>query len=266
MKHNPSASLKAGIDRIVADHGGRPPEELIKEIYNLARPIGEAGGDALLDRHPELFEHRPRLTRAYHATVVGKEIAEIERILPQIGKRPMSFAEIASSRTMVTYNRVGEMFAAIDFGKCRRLVMVGCGRVPAAIFHVHDRTDIPEIVGLDIIPEAVSGARSLLTHLGYSRATAEVCDGTSYDYAGAGIVVIANMVSPKAEVVSRIADTGPEEVRVVVRDPLSLGRLWSDSAESSLDPRFEVIGKGDGQEHWSLSRDVYLRRRGSALT
>jgi hypothetical protein len=264
MKHKSSASLKAEIDRILANHGSRSPEDLITEIYNLARPIGEAGGDALLDRHPELFEYRPLLTQAYHATVVSKEIAEIKRILPLIEKCPTPFTEVASPRTMVTYNRVSEMFAAVDFSKCQRLVMVGCGRVPAAIFHVHDRTDIPDIVGLDILREAVSGARSLLTQLGYARATAVVCDGASYDYAGAQIVVIANMVSPKAEVVSRVADTGPAEVRVVVRDPLSLGRLWSDSVERALDPRFEIIGKGEGQAHWSLSRDLYLGRRGSA--
>jgi hypothetical protein len=216
----------------------------------------------LLDRYPELFTYRRLLTQAYHDTVVGKEIAEIGRIL-SLAKGPTTFAEIAGARTMITYNRVSEMFTSIDFGSCRRLVMVGCGRVPAAIFHVHDRTEIPEIIGLDVLPEAVDGAKALLERLGYRRARFEVSDGSVYDYADVDIVLIANMVSPKAEVVSRIADTASANVRIVARDPLSLGRLWADSAERALDSRLEILGKGDGIGHWSLSRDLYLKRKGT---
>lgn len=255
---------KNEIDILLNAAEDQSPPDLLNKVFRLAADIGENGADALLDAHPDLLRYSPLLTRAYHQTVIGKEIAEIERLSALDIPSPMPFKAVAGEPTMVTYNRVGSMFDAVDFADCRRLIMVGCGRLPAAMFHVHDRTNIPEIIGLDLLPEAVAAARDLFKRLGYTRARVELSDGGSFDYAGAQIVLIANMVSPKAGVVSRIADTAPEEVRIVVRDPLSLGRLWSDSVERALDPRLEVAGRGDGSGHWSLSRDLYLKRRASA--
>jgi len=249
------------IERVMDSAENRAPADLLKDLYDIGSAMGEDSADALLDDNQDLFKFAPILTEAYQRTVVSKEIAEIERISQMNLDGPVPFTDVAGPPTIVTYNRVGEMFAAIDFSNCHRLVMVGCGRLPAAVFHVHDRTDVPEIVCLDVLPEAVSTAGDLLDRLGYSRARTELCDGRRYDYADTQIVLIANMVSPKSEVVSRIADTAAGDVRIVVRDSLSLGRLWSDNVERSLDPRLEVMGRSDGRKHWSLSRDLYLKLR-----
>ena len=137
--------------------------------------------------------------------------------------------------------------------------MVGCGPSPVTIFQVHDRTEIPDILALDVAPYAIERVRALIEHFGLSRMRAEVCDGREFDYGSAEIVLVANMVSPKAAVVSRIADTVPLAAQIAVRDPCGLGVLWADSASQTLDPRLEVIGKG--HPGLSLSRDVYIKRR-----
>jgi hypothetical protein len=88
----------------------------------------------------------------------------------------------------------------------------------------------------------------------------ELCDGRAYDFSRAQVIFVANMVSPKAAVLSRIADTAAEGVQVVVREPYSLGRLLTESVEDSLDSRLEITGKGHGWRG-NLSLDLYLRRR-----
>jgi hypothetical protein len=201
----------------------------------------------------------PALTRAFYQRVVRKEVAESARLLQQVRGGSVSFTDVASSVVLRTYHRVREMFERIDFRACGRFVMVGCGRVPVTMFHVHDRTEVTDIIGLDIVPDAVATAREIAARFGYSRVRVELCEGQAYDYRDAQIVFITNMISSKAAVLSRIAETAPPEVRIIVREPYSLRRLWSESGERSLDPRLEVIGRGTA--HPTLSRDVYLKRR-----
>jgi hypothetical protein len=242
----------------------RDPGDLIQDVWQIAIAMGRDAAEDLLDAHPELFRFFPLLSRAYGQQLRNKEIAEIKRLQGQDWTGPRLFKDVASPPSVVTYERVSAMFENIDFSDCKRLVMVGCGRVPATVFHTHDRTEVREIVALDIVPEVIDDMKQLVERLGYSRVKAELCDGATYDYAGAEIVFVANMVSPKAAVISRIADTAPGGVQIVVRDSYSLGRLWSDHVVRSVDPRLEIVGMGEAGRHWSLSRDVYLRRRTAA--
>jgi hypothetical protein len=143
-------------------------------------------------------------------------------------------------------------------------VMVGCGGRPFTMFRIHDQTAVPEIIGLDIVPEAVETANRLAAKLGYERMRAELCDGCEYDYSEAQVVYVASMVSPKAAVVSRIAETAPENVQIVLWEPVSLGRLWAENAERTLDQRLEVTGR---TSIWrNLTRDVFVRRRGGPIS
>ena len=222
--------------------------------------MGDDAAEALLDAHPGLFEYAPTLTQANNQCIVTEEIADAQRLLQERWDGPVLFKDVASATRLVAYNRVPELFDRVVFRNCRCLVMVGCGSLPFTIFHVHDRTEVPEIIGIDIVPEAVETANELAKRLGYARVRAELQDGRSYDYSQAQIVFIANMVSPKPTVVSRIADTAPKDVQIIVREPYSLGRLWAESSERSPDPRLEITGRGRSGS-WNLSRAVFLSRR-----
>lgn len=258
-RENDTSNWAAAVSAVAESIQNRDPADVIRDLCNLAHAMGEEAADALLDANPALYRHVPALTHTFHERVVRKEIAESERLLRQTWAGPVSFVDVAGPAVLHTYNRVREMFDRVDFRACRCFVMVGCGRLPVTMFHVHDRAETPEIVGLDIVPDAIETAGRIAARFGYGRIRAVLCDGQAYDYAQAQIVFITNMIASKAAVLSRIADTAPPDVRVIVRDPYSLRRLWSEDGERSLDPRLEIIGRGTA--HPTLSRDVYLKRR-----
>jgi hypothetical protein len=247
------------LENLLASSANRDPAELIEEISQIADAIGESACDALLASNPALLKYAPALTEANRQRVHKKETEETERMLQLRSDGPAALSELLSKSARRDYDRVSDMFQNIDFNGCSRLVMVGCGSSPVSIFHVCDRTAISEIIALDVAPDAIERVRALIGHFGLSHVRAEICDGREFNYGNAGIVLVANMVSPKADIVSRIADTGPTAVQIAVRDPYGLGVLWAERAEQALDPRLEVIGKGHPGS--PLSRDVYIKRR-----
>ncbi|MBX9778521.1 MAG: hypothetical protein K2Y71_29455 [Xanthobacteraceae bacterium] len=247
------------LENLLASSATRDPAELLEEISQIGDTIGEDASYALLASHPGLLKYGPALTQANRQRVHKKETEETERMLQLRSDGRVVFGELLSKPARRAYDRVSDLFQKIDFDDCRRLVMVGCGPSPVSVFQVHDKTEIPEIIALDVVPDAIEKVRALIDHFGLSRMSAKVCDGREFDYDGAGIVIVANMVSPKAGVVSRIADTAPAAVQIAVRDPYGLGLLWADSAERALDPRLEVIGRG--HPGLPLSRDVFIKRR-----
>jgi hypothetical protein len=260
---------KDRLERILGSLQGHNPTELINAIRDLGIAMGHDAGEGLLDAHPELFSYRPALTAAFGKMVQAQDTAEIRQMLDQDLDGPASFGRIAAGKTSIgvlsskdAYNRLDEVFDHVDFDNCRRAVMVGCGGRPFTMFRIHDQTTVPEIIGLDIVPEAVETANRLTAKLGYMRMRAELCDGCDYDYGDAQVVYVASMVSPKAAVVSRIADTAPDTVQIVLWEPVSLGRLWAENAEGTLDPRLEVTGRTSISRN--MTRDVFVARRGGS--
>ena len=206
---------------------------------------------------------RPQSSRP---RIVGNEVSQARQFLQQEWDDSRSITEMANAFSLANYNRSIGMFDHLDFRDFRRMVLVGCGWLPTTLFHIHEKTDVPELVGLDIIPDAIATSNQLAKRLGYDRVRTERIDGCSYDYSQAQIVYIVRMALPQLAVLSRVADTAPDNVQVVVRDSYSLGRLWGSPLESFLDPRFEVTGKGRGGGGFYLTRDVYLRRRKGSNT
>ncbi|WP_224544207.1 class I SAM-dependent methyltransferase [Mesorhizobium sp. CA16] len=255
-------SWKDELEGFMASARERTPTELINGIRDIGVAMGHEAGEALLDSHPELFAHRPMLTRAFIEMVHAQDVAEIRQMLEL--KHPTSFGQIAAEETTIgvmsskdAYKRLDEVFEHVDFSRCTRAVMVGCGGRPFTMFRICDQTPVPEIVGLDIVPEAVETANILAAKLGYIRMRAEFRNGRDYDYRGAQLVYIASMVSPKAAVVSRVADTAPPDLQLVLWEPYSLARLWSERAEETLDPRLEVVGRTRVSRN--MTRDVFVR-------
>lgn len=243
------------LDQILESSHGRDATELMTELRKLAAVMGRSAGDALLDANTRFFDYRPALTQARHEMVVNNELGQI-RCLRQSST---SFAKMVNAYLSGIYDRTGDLLDQLDLRNCRCVVVVGCGWIPATLFYFHDRTGIPELIGLDVTADAVATSNELARRLGYTRARTEVQDGGSYDYGRTQIVYIVNMVSSKSAVLSRIADTAPDDVQVIVGEPYSLGRLWSEAVEPTLDPRFEVASRGP--ERATLSRALLLRRK-----
>ena len=247
------------LERILKSSQDRDAGDLINALCDLNAAMGDDAADAMLDANPHFFEYTPALKRAAYQRTVRNEISQTQRLLQQDLEGLCSIEEMVNALALTNYNRSIDMFEHLDFSHCRRMVLVGSGWLPTTLFHVHDKTDVPELVGIDITPDAIETSNKLAKRLGYERVRTELVDGALYDYGQAEIVYIVNMASPKSKILSRIADTAPENVRVVAREPYSLGRLWGDMVERGLDQRFEVTGKGSGGGYF-LTRDVYLQR------
>lgn len=253
------ADWKEKVEGLLVNSDVQKPGELIEDLCELAAAMGDEVAEDLLSVYPDLLDHASSLKLANFQRIIRQDVTETQRLLSASLPSPVRFPEVASPRRVLSYNRSREMFDVIDFESCRRLVMVGCGSLPFTMYHVHDRTAVPDILGLDILPEAIATAERLSAKLGYTRVRFELHDGRSYDYGDAQVIYIASTVFPKPTVVSRIAETAGAGARIISRDPYSLARLWVEDSEGHRDPRLEMTGYGGGI--WSLTRDTYFRRR-----
>lgn len=256
---------KEQLERILKSSQNCDPAKLMEDLRDLGAVMGDASAEVLLKDNPHLFEYGPALKQARNEMVSSNEISLAREILRQDRNGPTSFPKIANSISLRFYNRSNHMFSDLDFSDCRRMVLVGCGWVPLILFRVQDEFPDCELIGLDIVPDAVETANTVARHLGYKNIRAELQNGHSYDYSEAQIVYVVSMVESKSAILSRIADTAPDTIQILVNEPKALARLWQDVIEASLDPRLEIFGRRSGEPNVQ-TRDLYLRRRPDALS
>lgn len=137
-------------------------------------------------------------------------------------------------------------------------MLVGAGELPMTALHVHDKSEVGRIECLDTRNEAVEKVDAFGKWMNSDRLVGTLSDGCAYDYGQADVVFIANMVTPKAKVLSRVLDTAKPRTQIILRDPYSLGLLWAEAGASTLDERVAIAAVGAGSRF--LSRDLYLRR------
>ena len=256
-----SAIHRAELQRLLDSPPEKPTGELIGELVAFGNTIGHDAGNALLAADPELFKRRPALEQQFGSFIVEREIEEAYRLRDSHFPPGTHFRDVAGPHAANTYDRLREVFARVDFSNVRKAVMVGCGWRPVTTLHMHDETQVPEVVGLDIVEDAVDCARILGQKFGCDRLRVELADALTYDYSDAQVIYVASMVTPKAAVVARIAETAPPEAQIVLWEPVSLARLWMQTATQPLDPRLEVVNTGS--VNW-LSTEVFVRFRGAS--
>jgi hypothetical protein len=227
-------------------------------LLAIGRQMGAAAGEDLIDRHPELQEFAGSASRDYLEYIYRLERAEAGHLLNRTISERFRYLELAEAFGRHNYERVRDMFDAVDFKSCRRFVLVGCGPLPMTLYHVHDRTEVVELIAIDIEDEAVGIVNETARRFGLNRISAAVASGEQYDYSQADIIYVANLVRPKRNVLERIADMAPAGAMVVLREPYSLGRLLTERGVDHLDPRLEIV-KVSPPELSHFSRHVFLR-------
>jgi hypothetical protein len=233
----------------------------VRELVSFAAGVTPQRWAAMRAEHPDLLKEQPRAARLYGRYVRQCEVREAQALLAvgaDAGDRRSIQAVGDFGRR--SYERVRDMFDHVDFTGRRRAVMVGCGPLPVTLWHLLDRTPIERAVGIDADAAAVEFARRASQRMGRERAVFESADGRTYDYRGADVIYIANLVRPKADVLARVAQTVPAGTPVILRDPHGVGELLTDRGRDTLDPRqWKVTGEGEGDAGF-LSRHVFLRR------
>lgn len=252
------ATLIGRIERVFADAEHLSSRGVIEALAKTASSIDIAAGDQLIDENQALLRYSPVATACYRSYVLSAEDAEVQRLLGASGDQGAGASGLFSNFGKTTYDRVADMFERLSFCNCERLVVVGCGAFPATNLQIVERTNVQQVVGLDVRPQAIRRARQIQDTFGIDRLSFEACDGQSYNFSDASIVYITNMVEPKSAVLQRIAETAPEDVRIIVRDPYSLGRLFTQRGTDNLNDQLIVAGFGPPEEAF-LSRNVYLQ-------
>lgn len=236
-------------------------EAFINEVADLAFSLPEGEADAFLEANPFWRAHRESAVRLYYEHIVAMETAEAARLLDMPTGPGRRYADLASPKGRISYERVADMFDQVDFQGCRHFVMVGCGQLPVTPLHVMERAGVTHMTLLDVSPKAVDVVGRLRDAFGWHALQPRLSSGKDFDYAGADIVYIGNMVSPKSLTLQRVLATAPADVRIVLREPYSFGRLWAEKAEVEFGGAVQVTGRGAVSRH--LSRDLFLRRSGS---
>lgn len=248
----------ARVEDLLAQAPALPRAEVVERMAAIAFEVPESEVlPWLAERAAATGEPRP-LAPLYLQYLTDNETAESHRLLAA-ARTGARFLDVASAKGRAGYERVAEMFAHVDFSCCRRLVMVGCGPLPVTALHVAERCGVPECVLLDTSAPALADCAALVQAFGWQALHPCLADGAAFDYGSAQVVYVANVVSPKAATLARVASTAPAGVQLVVREPWSLGRLWSEVGEPAAQALgFETVAHGPPSRH--LSRDVILRR------
>jgi hypothetical protein len=157
------------------------------------------------------------------------------------------------------FDRLEEALRLVEFDVGSRIVVVGCGAFPAAALFFHERTRTQTITAIDIDRAAVRLADGVVRRHCSERLEIRREDGCACNYGAAGVVYVTNQVTPKAEILRRIAATASQGVRVLVRDPFGAGRLLAASVDGSLPAPWRVVATGALNVHF-LSRHLLLAR------
>jgi hypothetical protein len=189
------------------------------------------------------------------------ERSEAEGLLARAREADGSFRDLLRSAfARNTFDRLEEAMRLVAFDACRRVVVVGCGPLPAAALFFHERMRVFGVTALEIDRVAADLARRVAERHGSQRLSVLCQDGRDHDYGGADAVYVVNQVTPKPHVLRRIAATAPPTVRVLLRDPFGPGRLLADSVDGSLPPPWRVVAAGAGDPNF-FSRHLLLARR-----
>lgn len=230
----------------------------LESLLAYARDITPEQSDVIFTDNPGLASWQPRLFRLYARYIRMHEIREVTQNSP--GKSSKHKGDILAEMgdfAHQSYDRVRDMFDRIDFSGCHRFVMVGCGALPVTMLNILNKTGVPHIIGLDIDATALDLNKAILVTANEPRLQMVCSDGCDYNYRDADVIYIANLVSPKAGVLGRVADTAGRHTPVILRDPYAMGRLFTEAGADCLDARYTVLSEGDG-DHRFLSRHVFL--------
>ena len=247
--------LLAGLERLreAISAGQDGGWTAIERFTDFASRVEPHIGERIIDDNPHLLDDWRSVAPLYASYMQDKERDSAGSGWSFLaGPGAERYDEFADQ----SYRRVKDMFDVVDFSSCRRFVMVGCGPLPVTILHVLAKTDVPSVVGLDVNSATIETVRTNIKRLDLKRFRALHADGGTYSYESADVIYVANLVSPKAATLTRIAESARSGTPVIVREPISFGRLIADRGLDACGELFMLRSVGIGNKRF-LSRHVF---------
>lgn len=247
------------IIKILSPKNSIPSYIIIEKLLSIGTTMTKAQGEKFMDdNHPELLEISHLARTHYNDYILESEDEQSKVLLSGIESEKFKYRKTANEFGSQAYSRVNDIFKNIDFSKCKKFTMVGCGTLPVTMFQVFEHTKVPEIVSIDVREEAVSTVKRIVEKYQMNRINPLLASGDAFDYSDSDVVYIANMVSPKKRVLERVIETARPTVQIVVRDPYSIGRLWTERGVDVFDERYEITEYGKLSPAY-FSQDIFLR-------
>jgi hypothetical protein len=249
--NQPTNSLRSLVDTWEAQLAAQTSDDAFLEAWSevLSAIRGHAATDVNgIEGRLALFQRR------YLALSESREAEHLLSIDARSERTLASQAQAGFGRSV--FDRLADLPELVDLNRCRRVVVVGCGALPAAAFVIHDATSDTRVSALEIDRATAEVAQRVALRHGSSRLEVLNEDGCDHDFAEAGVVFVANQATPKPEILARIAATAPADVAVVLREPAGVGRLLADALDQPPYP-WKVVANGPTDQRF-LSHDVLL--------
>ena len=233
----------------------------LEALLPVISSIGHAEWEAMAEHDPSLREEYRWLGDPYGRYIFRHEVAAADAFFRDLAVTRRFDEDSLTPWGLSAYQRMRDLFERVDFSACRHLIMVGSGPLPVTLIHIHQRTAIPRLTSVDTATEAAGAIERIRTGLGWDRLRAVSGNGLDIDYGDADAVYLANLVTPKAEILRRVADQVAPGTVVIVRDPAGAGELVAERATAGLPSGLRMTHEGEGDGRF-LSRNVFLVKEG----
>ncbi|HNB24648.1 MAG TPA: class I SAM-dependent methyltransferase [Candidatus Melainabacteria bacterium] len=204
------------------------------------------------------FFHRASLEFAWR--MEEKAFSEIVEAELQPWQR---MKEVVSECIAGSYARMEELPSLVDFSQIRSIVVLGCGKVPASLFYLQDQTNVPAIVGIDNLQEAVDCANALVSRFKLDRVRVLNADASKLDYSFFDAIYFGPFATPRIEVMKQIRSTARPNATIILREPQFTGTLAFERVLPYMQPAFNLLKAGDPKKYLGrfMMRHYVLRPR-----
>lgn len=226
---------------------GRPGDFLdaMDSLLAFVRDVDDREAWAAVEVRPEFARHRVFFGRCVlRFAWMMESLTHAELMARPFRAGPVG--PLIGRQTCGQYARMEELSRMVDFSACRRLVMTGCGKLPACLIYLHDRTSIPDLLGIDTDDDAVAMARAVAARWGLNRLRIERADAAEISYAPFDAIYWDPFATPRRRIMERILRTARPDAVIILREPFGAGTLLLEPVMPILDSRFVVTGESEG--------------------
>lgn len=167
--------------------------------------------------------------------------------------------DIMGDTTKNVYCRISDTFKLIDFSNCHKFALLGCGKVPVSLFSLHDQTEIPSLVGIDNLPEAVGKANILVDKFSLNRISIIRDDASTLDMSAFDVIYWGQFAAPRKAIMENILATAGKNCTIILRDPFLTGTLGFESVMPYLDKGFKICAQSEEQPGRFMLKHYILR-------
>lgn len=231
----------------------------IEDIVSLATSISPEEWEAMKENGNSLMENRSWFAPVYGEFIGKVEVEEAVPFFKLIDKEKAFDVKALTPWGLSAYDRVMDLFENLDLSQAKHLIMLGSGTLPVTLMNIHERTSIPTLTAVDTDPVAIESMQRLCSVLGWTRIHAQRGNALDVQYAGADVIYVANLISPKLAVLETIGAQVKSGTSVIVREAVGVGELFAESITNHGVPSgFRLEGLGGCHSGKFHSRHVFL--------